>query len=415
MERCELCDGRIVNNRCQDCGMDYSRRKIRYQLNTTSHADDAAAVRKVMQAGAADARRARPGRTAGQSKETRSQNLQKQAAAAAGRKVTAEELRKRKADYKKRHKYYDNTFGKEKKKKSRAAMIVFLLILAALVVMNIMDERADRKALSQDEDSWYESSSYTDEFDESVLEGLEDYYSTAQEVEEKVYALDDADGTSAPTPEVTEEVPAVMPAEGEAYSVELSPGRYVGGQQLPVGTYEISLVSDEYAGAVILTDMKNGVFESAFMAAEEEYGGESTVRDYQLFEGGVLEIGSGEILVTASTQNAQMDTLQEGMPNPLTESFDLTYGSRLEVGVDIPAGTYDARHLSGLGTLEITDQDGGGYSAVMLTDSLTGDERAHGYRNLLLEKGQILSVADYSTDDFKGQLVPSETVYETEK
>lgn len=64
-------------------------------------------------------------------------------------------------------------------------MIVFLLILAALVVMNIMDERADRKALSQDEDSWYESSSYTDEFDESVLEGLEDYYSTAQEVEEK--------------------------------------------------------------------------------------------------------------------------------------------------------------------------------------------------------------------------------------
>ena len=160
MERCELCDGRIVNNRCQDCGMDYSRRKIRYQLNTTSHADDAAAVRKVMQAGAADARRARPGQTAGQSKETRSQNLQKQAAAAAGRKVTAEELRKRKADYKKRHKYYDNTFGKEKKKKSRAAMIVFLLILAALVVMNIMDERAEKRSLSQDEDSWYESSSY---------------------------------------------------------------------------------------------------------------------------------------------------------------------------------------------------------------------------------------------------------------
>ena len=411
MERCELCDGRIVNNRCQDCGMDYSRRKIRYQLNTTSHADDAAAVRKVMQAGAADARRARPGQTAGQSKETRSQNLQKQAAAAAGRKVTAEELRKRKADYKKRHKYYDNTFGKEKKKKSRAAMIVFLLILAALVVMNIMDERAEKRSLSQDEDSWYESSSYGDEFDESVLEGLEDYYSTEQEEED--YAPDDAaDNGFAETAEPT---PAVMPAEGAAYSVELSPGRYVGGQQLPVGTYEISLVSDEYAGAVILTDMKNGVFESAFMAAEEEYGGESTVRDYQLFEGGVLEIGSGEILVTASTQNAQMDTLQEGMPNPLTESFDLTYGSRLEVGVDIPAGTYDARHLSGLGTLEITDQDGGGYSAVMLTDSLTGDERAHGYRNLLLEKGQILSVADYSTDDFKGQLVPSETVYETEK
>ena len=411
MERCELCDGRIVNNRCQDCGMDYSRRKIRYQLNTTSHADDAAAVRKVMQAGAADARRARPGQTAGQSKETRSQNLQKQAAAAAGRKVTAEELRKRKADYKKRHKYYDNTFGKEKKKKSRAAMIVFLLILAALVVMNIMDERAEKRSLSQDEDSWYESSSYGDEFDESVLEGLEDYYSTEQEEED--YAPDDAaDNGFAETAEPT---PAVMHAEGEAYSVELSPGRYVGGQQLPVGTYEISLVSDEYAGAVILTDMKNGVFESAFMAAEEEYGGESTVRDYQLFEGGVLEIGSGEILVTASTQNAQMDTLQEGMPNPLTESFDLTYGSRLEVGVDIPAGTYDARHLSGLGTLEITDQDGGGYSAVMLTDSLTGEERTRGYRNLLLEEGQILSVADYSTDDFKGQLVPSETVYETEK
>ena len=203
-----------------------------------------------------------------------------------------------------------------------------------------------------------------------------------------------------------------IPEKGKEFSAKLSPGRYVGGQHLPVGTYEISLVSDEYAGTILLTDTKNGVFESAFMAAEEEYGGERTVRDYQLFEGGVLEIGSGEILVTASTQNAQMDTLQEGMPNPLTESFDLTYGSRLEVGVDIPAGTYDARHLSGLGTLEITDQDSGGYSAVMLTDSLTGDERAKGYRNLLLEEGQILSVTDYSTENFQGQLVPSEVIYQ---
>ena len=203
-----------------------------------------------------------------------------------------------------------------------------------------------------------------------------------------------------------------IPEKGKEFSAKLSPGRYVGGQQLPVGTYEISLVSDKYVGTVLLADTKNGVFESAFMAAEEEYGGERTVRDYQLFEGGVLEIGGGEILVTASTQNAQMDTLQEGMPNPLTESFDLIYGSRLEVGVDIPAGTYDARYLSGSGTLEITDQDGSGYSAVILTDSLTDDEKAQGYRNLLLEEGQVLSVTDFSTEDFQGQLVPSEVIYQ---
>ena len=402
MERCELCDGRIVNDRCQDCGMDYSRRRARYQLNVTSHADDAAAVRKVMQAGQR--------KTAGQNQGAGSKNLRKQAAAAAGRKVTAEEIRKRKADYKKRHKYYHETFGKEKKKKNRIAVIVVVVIFAAVWIVNVMEDRAMREDTSQNDNSWYSSSSESYELDDSVLEGLEDYYSTEQE---RDYEPDDTDKTSDPTPAVTEEAPAAMPAEGESYSVELSPGRYVGGQQLPVGTYEISLASDEYAGAVILTDMKNGVFESAFMAGEE-YGGESAVRDYQLFEGGVLEIGSGEILVTASTQNAQMDTLQEGMLNPLTESFDLTYGSRLEVGADIPAGTYDARHLSGLGTLEITDQDGGGYSAVMLTDSLTGDEKAQGYRNLLLEEGQILSVADYSTEDFRGKLVPAKTVYTTE-
>ena len=379
MERCELCDGRIVNDRCQDCGMDYSRRRVRYQLNVTSHADDAAAVRKVMQAGQR--------KTAGQNQRAGSKNLRKQAAAAAGRKVTAEEIRKRKADYKKRHKYYHETFGKEKKKKNRIAVIVVVVIFAAVWIVNVMEDRAMREDTSQNADSWYSSSSYSSS--------------------SEVYEFDDIDDTSVPTP-------AAMPAEGESYSVELSPGRYVGGQQLPVGTYEISLASDEYAGTVILTDMKNGVFESAFLAAEEEYGGERTVRDYQLFEGGVLEIGSGGILVTASTQNAQMDTLQEGMPNPLTESFDLTYGSRLEVGADIPAGTYDARYLSGSGTLEITDQDGGGYSGVLLTDSLTDDEKAQGYRNLLLEEGQILSVADYSTEDFRGQLIPSEIVYETE-
>lgn len=381
--------------------MDYSRRRVRYQLNVTSHADDAAAVRKVMQAG--------------QSKETRSRNLQKQAAAAAGRKVTAEEIRKRKADYKKRHKYYHETFGKEKKKKNRVAVIVVVVIFAAVWIVNVMEDRAMREDTSQHDDSWYSSSSESYEFDDSVLEGLEDYYSTSQEKtagEDETKSAVTTEPTQAPV--VTEELPAAMPAEGEAYSVELSPGRYVGGQQLPAGTYEISLASDEYAGTVILTDMKNGVFESAFLAVEEEYGGERTVRDYQLFEGGVLEIGSGGILVTASTQNAQMDTLQEGMPNPLTESFDLTYGSRLEVGADIPAGTYDARYLSGSGTLEITDQDGSGYSGVLLTDSLTDDEKAQGYRNLLLEEGRILSVADYSTEDFRGQLIPSEIVYETE-
>ena len=31
--RCELCDGKIVNGRCVDCGMDYTRRKNRYHLN----------------------------------------------------------------------------------------------------------------------------------------------------------------------------------------------------------------------------------------------------------------------------------------------------------------------------------------------------------------------------------------------
>ena len=30
---CELCGGKIVNGRCTDCGMDYSRMKNRYHLN----------------------------------------------------------------------------------------------------------------------------------------------------------------------------------------------------------------------------------------------------------------------------------------------------------------------------------------------------------------------------------------------
>ena len=30
---CELCGGKIVNGRCTECGMDYSRMKNRYHLN----------------------------------------------------------------------------------------------------------------------------------------------------------------------------------------------------------------------------------------------------------------------------------------------------------------------------------------------------------------------------------------------
>ena len=33
--RCQLCGGKIVNGKCSDCGMDYTRRREEYRLNET--------------------------------------------------------------------------------------------------------------------------------------------------------------------------------------------------------------------------------------------------------------------------------------------------------------------------------------------------------------------------------------------
>ncbi|MGI6007042.1 MAG: hypothetical protein ACOX8E_06070 [Ruminococcus sp.] len=378
--RCELCDGLIVNERCQDCGMDYSRRKIRYQLNVTRREDNAAAVRKVSQ--------------------TSRQQNQKQ-----NQDKDQKERQKARNFHKKQHKYYSSNFGKEKKK-NRAGVLAAVLAVIFIVLgafSQMMSERHEKTVTTGQDD-------YS--FDTNLIDSLEDYdYSYDYNYDADADVSEDYDYSedlwTTPTPQI-------MPESGEEFSAELTPGRYVGGQHLPVGTYTIRLVSNtEYdlGGIVELDDDENGIFESEFMAADGEYG-VTGMENCQLFEGGVLDI-SGDIKVVVSSENAQLDDMTEGTANPLTESFELSYGDVLQVGTDIPAGVYDASWISGFGTLELTDDSGGYYDSVMVSDNGTGNSYSNRYDNMLLTEGQKITVPDYSSEDFTVSLSPSEIIYET--
>ncbi|MGI6010210.1 MAG: hypothetical protein ACOX8H_01760 [Ruminococcus sp.] len=377
--RCELCDGRIVNNRCQDCGMDYSRRQKRYDLNTTRTTNETEAAKKKEQTN----RKTEQSHSQAQSRQNQNQR------------------KKVKTSYQKQRRYYSKNFGREKRRsKFGAVAAVVIIILAVLgVFQSIFTEQKERETWN---DSAGEDLSFF-EADTNVLDEIEDYNYTPYEDE---YTYDYSE---------EEEQEPVMPEEGEEFSVELTPGRYVGGQQIPAGTYKISLISnsDDLVGTVQVEDEKNNIYESEFMASDAEYG-VSAVEGLQIFEGGVVSVSTG-LKVLAETENAQMDTMEEGTANPLTESFDLKFGETLKVGTDIPAGVYDVEAVSGVGTLEITGKEDmyEYYNAVVLAGPGLGPEYSEGYCNLFLEEGRIVAAADYSMEDFQVRMVPSERVYGT--
>lgn len=354
--RCELCDGRIVNNRCQDCGMDYSRRRKKYELNVSRRSDDAAAVRKVNQ-------------TSRQAVQRQKQSQNKQYLS-----------EKKKATYPKQAKT-----GKAGKT-GIAVSVMALVFIVMGAFLNLTKQWEEKEA----------AESYD-------LDFLDDYE----------YDWDDYDFSYDYDYSMEEQPEAVMPAEGEVYAVELTQGRYVGGQQLPAGTYDISLADDDpyLYGSVILDDEQNDIYESVFLAAEAEYGVQA-VEGYQLFEGGVLEV-AGEVKVLLETENAQMDTMQKGQDNPLTETYEIKFGDSWEAGKDIPAGFYDAQLLSGVGTLEITESDMYEYySPVMLSDAGSGTGYGAEFKNLYLKEGQMITAAEYGSEDFRVRLSPTETVFE---
>ena len=207
-----------------------------------------------------------------------------------------------------------------------------------------------------------------------------------------------------------------VPAAGADWDGSLTAGLYTVGQDLPEGTYTIQcaesntsidlhIVSDAY-GVEIYEDLSSNGYDAI----------DSERDDVPLPAGTVLFLsGNGTLYFHSS--NAQVDALPtETAPNPLVGDTAYTLSDSDEslyllVGEDIEPGVYDVTCTAGTGY----------FSFVLPMENtrtmycsawLYGDpDYVDTLRHITLTEDTEVTLSNYSDMDFTVTLTPSETVY----
>ncbi len=346
--RCLLCEGRIVNGRCQECGMNYSSRRT-YRLNDG----------KYSVAGQKD-------RTAAQQRRPSVKKVN------TGQKT--KEGNRNWASYNKGMAMKGNP---PEKKNFGAVVAVVVVVIGVLSTAGEWLYDGVFKTQSAEEVLW------EDESDMAYVPGN--------------YAYD-------PYEYVTEE----LPEGGESMTAVLQPGTYVGGCQLPVGQYAITAVSG--LGSVVLEDPDFISYRWESLAAEElqteddvSYG-ETSVEDFRLFEGWTLKVQPG-MTVEVSSDNAQMDDRREAQENPQNDTIILENG--MEAGKDFPAGVYDLTVVRDYGAVVIKRGDSDVFNSFLEKGAVSGS-----YSNLELRDGdEIIVEEEYSGAEFEVRLDACREIY----
>lgn len=207
-----------------------------------------------------------------------------------------------------------------------------------------------------------------------------------------------------------------VPAAGADWDGSLTAGLYTVGQDLPEGTYTIQcaegntsidlhIVSDAY-GVEIYEDLSTNGYDAI----------DSERDDVSLPAGTVLFLtGNGTLYFHSS--NAQVDALPtETAPNPLVGDTAYTLSDSDEslyllVGEDIEPGVYDVTCTAGTGyfsfvlPMENT-------RTMYCSAWLYGDpDYVDTLRHITLTEDTEVTLSNYSDMDFTVTLTPSETVY----
>ncbi|MDO4285860.1 MAG: hypothetical protein Q4C60_11080 [Eubacteriales bacterium] len=215
-----------------------------------------------------------------------------------------------------------------------------------------------------------------------------------------------------------------VPADGEHWSATLSGGVYYIGNQIPAGIYTIEpqdAASPDYYLDYTQMDPAHQLYDYALFADITDTGNTNTVTrmDEVLLCDGACVVFSGSGALTFTTDNAQTADLRPAQQNTLSQSVTLTLEpSRKKtytVGRDIPAGTYDLILRSGCAFLDYEAADTGTqpFYSLYLANNNYAISR---FSNLLLQDGDVLSLEaleDYETgESLSLELLPSGTVYD---
>ena len=368
MQKCSLCGGRVVNGRCEECGMPIPPEHTYTLRGESAHyhrVNGEDVLHRVRPTGS------RP-KVDGYDEEERTAHVHESGSDrhAAPRPT----VRTARVEH----------HIEAPSRRSRSANVAWLIIVVALfLILPMLQVLLQR------------------EIGSSVSEPVPEF-SEEQAVEADSNAYDDLRGT--------------VPAAGADWDGDLTAGLYTVGQDLPEGTYTIQcaegntsidlhIVSDEH-GVEIYEDLSSNDYDAI----------DSERDDVSLPTGTVLFLsGNGTLYFHSS--NAQVDALPtETAPNPLVSDAAYTLSDSNEslyllVGEDLEPGVYDVTCTAGTGY----------FSFVLPMENtrtmycsawLYGDpDYVDTLRHITLTEDTEVTLSNYSDMDFTVTLTPSETVY----
>ena len=368
MQKCSLCGGRVVNGRCEECGMPIPPEHTYTLRGESAHyhrVNGEDVLHRVRPSGS------RP-KVEGYDDEERTAHVHESG--------TDRHNAPRPAVRTARVEHHIEAPSR----RSRSANVAWLIIVVALfLILPMLQVLLQR------------------EIGSSVSEPVPEF-SEEQAIEADSNAYDDLRGT--------------VPAAGADWDGSLTAGLYTVGQDLPEGTYTIQcaegntsidlhIVSDEH-GVEIYEDLSSNDYDAI----------DSERDDVSLPTGTVLFLsGNGTLYFHSS--NAQVDALPtETAPNPLVSDAAYTLSDSDEslyllVGEDIEPGVYDVTCTAGTGY----------FSFVLPMENtrtmycsawLYGDpDYVDTLRHITLTEDTEVTLSNYSDMDFTVTLTPSETVY----
>ena len=208
---------------------------------------------------------------------------------------------------------------------------------------------------------------------------------------------------------------ALVPAEGTDWDGDLAAGMYVVGQDLPEGTYTIRCAEDNTSLEMQLVNDAQRVETYEDLAT---YDADSASRDDIPLPAGTVLFLTGNGSLYFHSSNAQVDALPTDTAlNPVVGNMDYTLYPDAEplyltVGEDIEPGVYDVNCTNGSGyfafELPMENTRTMYCSAWLYGDSDYIDTLHH----IVLTEGTEVTIANYSDQmAYTVELQPTETVY----
>lgn len=355
MQKCSLCGGRVINGRCEDCGMPIPperRDTLRGESAHYHRVNDEDVLHRVRPRGSRPA-------VSGYAEEERTAHLHDSGTD--------------------RHEAPRAVVRTAKRTGTAAWSLITAVLFLLLPALYLLLQRS--------------TSTSTHVSALPAEEQVTEAYSNA---------YDDLRGT--------------VPAAGADWDGDLTAGLYTVGQDLPEGTYTIQcaegntsidlhIVSDEY-GVEIYEDLSSNGYDAI----------DSERDDVPLPAGTVLFLtGNGTLYFHSS--NAQVDALPtETAPNPLVGDAAYTLSGSDEslyllVGEDLEPGVYDVTCTAGTGyfSFVLPMQN---TRTMYCSAWLYGDpDYVDTLRHITLTEDTEVTLSNYSDMDFTVTLTPSETVY----